>query len=214
DCIKAWCNPRTASPSVHEGCSVLLVGADGSYRSIAGTEYSLAPGSSADAAVVEMVRVLQAGSKSSASVYARVGDTTSMWLVFLKVGSTWQCISAAAAAPGAMTDAQDFAGISDCVWQGYCKANRACDGEAMAKYFHDTCRLTFVDGEGAIVIIDSKSFCKMVQTRYTTAMHKDYSHLQRDPRVGSRDALLAIDFGSLSAPVAMVVLTVAHPPCL
>ena len=84
----------------------------------------------------------------------------------------------------------------------------------MPRYFHETCRLTFVDGTGSVVIIDSRQFCNMVETRYTTPMHKDYAHLRDDPRVGSRDALLSIDFGSLSTPIAMVVLTVAHPPCL
>ncbi|CAE7330612.1 unnamed protein product [Symbiodinium natans] len=196
-----------------QGCSVLHVELDGSFRSTPGAEYVLPSGSSVDQAVVETVRVLQAGGKNSAAVYARIAGEVSLWLVFLK-GERWQCISAAVSTPGEMTEPKDFDGISGCVWQGYCRANRACDGKAMAEYFHDTCRLTFVDGTGSVVIIDSAQFCNMVQTRYTTPMHKDYAHLQHDPRIASRDSLLSIDFGSLSAPVAMVVLTVAHPPCL
>ncbi|CAE7900156.1 hypothetical protein AK812_SmicGene3812 [Symbiodinium microadriaticum] len=212
DCINAWCT-GTPSPSMLEGCSVLHVELDGSYKSSPGAEYTLPAGSSAAEAVIEMVRVLQTGSKSSASVHARIGSKASLWLVFLK-DVQWKCISVAAAPPGEMTLPKDFEGISACVWDGYCKANRACDGNTMAEYFHETCRLTFVDGTGAVMIIDSAQFCNMVQTRYTTPMHKDYAHLRDDPRVGSRDALLSIDFGSLSAPIAMVVLTVAHPPCL
>mmetsp|Transcript_42305 Transcript_42305/g.78774 ORF Transcript_42305/g.78774 Transcript_42305/m.78774 type:complete len:269 (+) Transcript_42305:61-867(+) len=222
DCLRSWHGTGSPSSCIHPSCSVLQVEMDGTWSSKLGSEFRFPSEFVSDQIIVETVQVLQVGSKSAASVHARLGEHVSVWLVFLQLGPysqtevdrTWQCISVAVAGAGQVTSPLDFADISGCVWDGYCRANRACDGRSMADYFHETCRLTYSDADFSLVVKDCATFCDMVSNRYSTPLHQDYAHLQDDPRVGSRDSLLSIDFGSLASPIAMVVLTVAHPPCL
>jgi hypothetical protein len=166
------------------------------------------------------------------------------WIVLLKNRlDQWQCISGAISVAQSSpllpnqtmvvqpTDIQD---VMECVWDGYCMANRACDGIKMAQVFHETCRLTYVaddsltppktnsvdndvivDVDDGIRVINCKSFCDKVTNRYKTeAAHIPYAHLQNDPLVSSCDEIIGIEFAENSPNVAMVLLKIGHPPCL
>jgi hypothetical protein len=181
----------------------------------------------------------QQQSSSSSSVVGGV-PTTAGWMVLLRnCTHQWQCISGAFVVVGAPTTSSttnttttlpiprsvvvtpfDFQQVMSCVWDGYCMANRMCDGTAMANVFHATCRLTYVDDDDdgttdddGIRILDCTQFCQKVSNRYTSERpHIPYAHLRHDPRVSFGDELLAIEFAT--PYVAMVTLKVGHPPWL
>lgn len=185
---------------------------------------------------IRSVRCLDVGSKDAAAVQARVCGDIYGWLVFLncrlqldddeKNSSrvAWRCISAAFSigtpAPERpsrpILPHEQWQSVTAMVWDGYCAANRACDGPKMLRdAFHATCRLTFCDdAAGTVQIKDAPAFAEMVASRYEAAgsMHAPYRHLKDDPRVSAEDALLAIDF--CAPDCCLVVLKVGHPPCL
>ena len=76
-------------------------------------------------------------------------------VLLLDRSSQWRCLSAAFAVssddaverrnPNHLVKPTDMDDVMSCVWDGYCAANRACDGTKMAEVFHETCRLTYVD---------------------------------------------------------------------
>jgi predicted unusual protein kinase regulating ubiquinone biosynthesis (AarF/ABC1/UbiB family) len=170
-------------------------------------------------------------------------DTVVSEKTWSKTNWIWNCISVALAPvredkkilPSTVQQ------VTDLTWNGYCRANRRCDGTLMARYFHDTCRLTYSssaspnnnndddnnnnsreacdddDGDDryhpSIVICESDAFYDKVQHRYENeAMHQPYRHLRDDPDVGNWDRLRSIEFAT--PELAMVVLDVGHPPCL
>jgi len=108
---------------------------------------------------------------------------------------------------------RDASDVSSLVWDGYRSANRSCDGAAMARSFHPTCRLTYCNAQSRVEIKDSKTFCHKVQHRYDEEPpHVPYARLRNDARVSEGDSLLSIEFACKD--IAMVVLRVGHPPFL
>jgi hypothetical protein len=234
ECLKVWASatapedrPEQETPTIHPACSVLELGADidmstCAYASLKGTTYSLLPSAYKSSSLsVRSVKVLDVGSKSAASVHvggsADDDDEVEMlegWLVFLLENDQWKCISAAFARDKEFKSIrpEDFSAVMALTWDGYCGANRACDGVAMAKVFHETCRLTKADNN-VVLILSQKVFCQKVTHRYSQEeIHIPYAHLQNDPRAAERDTLLSIDFAT--ADLAMVTLKVGHPPFL
>lgn len=144
-------------------------------------------------------------------------EYTSCWV--------WKCISMALAPVQDQFDKNtinkvlpdSFSQVTALVWDGYCHANRLCDGTLMARYFHPTCRLTYMGGpndDHKIVIVESHTFYEMVQHRYTTLhpIHAPYAQWKDDPSVGRLDTLHSIEF--VTPYLAMVILRIGHPPYL
>ena len=163
-------------------------------------------------ATIVSVLVLEQGTTAIAHVRwtGRAG-----WLTLLKEGASWVVITAVSAAlspsplritPAAVHD------VTNACWTGYCEANRACDGLAMAQIFHPVCRLTYTGADGRVVIKPQAEFCKMVAERYSSPMHAPCAHLRHDPRAAEHDTLLGASFAT--PEVCMVTLKVGHPPCL
>jgi hypothetical protein len=195
------------------------------------------------AAAVQIVSSPQQQSSSSSFVVGGV-PTTAGWMVLLRnCTHQWQCISGAIVVVGVPTTSSttnttttttlpiprsvvtpfDFQQVMSCVWDGYCMANRMCDGTAMAQVFHATCRLTYVDNDDdgttapddddGIRILDCTQFCQKVSNRYTSERpHIPYAQFRHDPRAACGDELLAMEFAT--PYVAMVTLKVGHPPFL
>ena len=108
----------------------------------------------------------------------------------------------------------DMHGAIACCWEGYCKANRACDGKAMSQFFHSECRLTYSSKEkdGSVTVVSSAEFYDMVANRYSLPIHSPYAKFKDSLEVSARDSLLGV---SLVAPdLAFVRLKVGHPPFL
>jgi hypothetical protein len=140
--------------------------------------------------------------------------------------TTWKCISLSLAphgddiynnGPSNKVVPSSFQDVCALVWDGYCHANRCCDGNEMAQHFHPTCRLTYStqqqqSAETTIVICESDEFYDKVQHRYMTSPHKEYQHLKDHPNVGNWDGLNSIEFAT--PHLSLVVLTVGHPPFL
>jgi hypothetical protein len=233
--LNVWTSATTAvaeTPTIHLACSVFeldadidIHGANGTcaYASLRGKTYSLPYGykSSASALSVRSVKVLNVGSKSASLVHVggsaddNEGETLQGWLVLLLEHDQWKCISAAFARDYKFTSIrpEDFSAVTALTWDGYCGANRACDGVAMAKVFHETCRLTKVDNNNVVQIKSQQVFCRKVKDRYShEEIHIPYAHLQNDPRAAERDTLLSVAFAT--SDLAMVILKVGHPPCL
>jgi Putative lumazine-binding len=176
------------------------------------------------------VRCLDVGRRDSAAAQVRLcGGHIDGWMVFLccRLGKndeedgmccrSWRCISAAFsfASSGTILPTPQWGSVISMVWDGYCAANRACDGAKMLREaFHSTCRLTYCDGaqEGTVQIKDANEFATRVTTRYEGGMHAPFQHLKDDPRVSAEDSLIAVDF--CAPDCCMVVLKVGHPPCL
>ena len=185
------------------------------------------------------VKILPVGAQNAAVVNIQITTTTSNiqhgWLTMLRTASCivngttkdgfWTCISAAFSnAPSNQIFPDHFADVTKLVWDGYGKANRDCDGVAMAQVFHPTCRLTYAQNEtteeenDGIVICPQPEFLDKVQRRYEISansnenMHAPYSELQNHHDISRHDALLGIEF--VAQDLCMVTLQVGHPPCL
>jgi hypothetical protein len=231
------------TPFLHPACSVLVLSSSSSddgekgYQIVAGRRHSVpkqpegAVFQSPLPTTVKSVKILDVGSRSAASVHighavsaasSSSGQQLHGWLVFLLEDGhhhqgDWKCISAALSSTKAAKQIQpaDVIKVVDLTWNGYRQANRDCDGTAMARAFHETCRLTYVLN-GRVEIIDQITFCNKVANRYKQEeAHRPYAHLQNDPcgAVGRQDSLLAVEFAA-SGDVAMVTLRVGHPPFL
>lgn len=211
--LTEWLGQTVVSSSLHPDCCVGQVDADGSYRSQSGRDYRL--DETIGTAEILAVRQLQIGTRSAADVHARVvssSSTAHLWMVCLRIAGQWQVISAAVADNSGAVTPSDFAAVTQLVWDGYCAANRACDGAAMAEVFHATCRLTWSGGD-ELGLRDCPSFCGKVTTRYEhEAPHIPYRHLKDDPRSRQGDSLVSIEFATPS--LALVVLQVGHAPFL
>jgi hypothetical protein len=100
------------------------------------------------AAAVQIVSSPQRQQQQSSSSSSVVGGvpTTAGWMVLLRnCTHQWQCISGAFVVMGVPTTSTttlriprsvvvtpfDFQQVMSCVWDGYCMANRMCDGTAM-----------------------------------------------------------------------------------
>ena len=107
----------------------------------------------------------------------------------------------------------NLVGPATACWDEYCAANRACDGTAMAKIFHEQSRLMFVNEEGNIVQFSSLEFCQKVQDRYQREPHAQYAAWKDQIDVVS--ACDTLQGCSMICPnLALVRLRVAHPPFL
>jgi len=207
ECLTAWAAAEETA-SAHAACSVLELSAGGSFKSSLGT-YTLP--ATAPTLQVRSVNVLGVGSKSAAAVHVGAAEWQG-WMVLLLTGDLWTCISAAFSMKVKAILPQDLEAVTRLVWDGYCAANRACNGEAMAKVFHETCSLTYAFA-GVAQIKDCPTFCHMVAVRYEEdERHIPYAYLQNDPRVVAGDSLLAVEFAT--PDLAMVTLKVGHPPFL
>jgi len=138
------------------------------------------------------------------------------FVTMLKEGEVWKIISsvqsiATANAPVRKIIPSDFTDVSTAVWDGYVAAGRAYNSEEMGKVFHPECRLTFA-ADGAIMIISSNDFCKMVKDRWSMDSHIPFAHLKNDPRISSADTLISVDI--VGTNVAMVTLKIGYPPFL
>jgi hypothetical protein len=235
ECLNVWASattledrPEQETPTIHLACSVFELSDsadyDGThtnrtYASVKGTTYSLPSAYKSSALSVRSVNVLDVGSKSASSVHVgssagdNEGPSLQGWLVLLLENDQWKCISAAFSREKSTSiRPEDFSNVTALTWDGYCGANRACDGVAMAKVFHETCRLTKVDNN-ILLIKDQTVFCQRVTDRYSQEeLFIPYAHLQNDPRAAQGDTLLSVDFAT--SDLAMVTLKVGHPPCL
>jgi hypothetical protein len=237
ECLNVWATacasasedrPAVETSTIHLACSVLELSTDSdsadihrtnnTYTSVKGTTYSLPAAYSALS--VRSVKVLDVGSKSASSVHVgssaddNAGAPLQGWLVLLLENDQWKCISAAFSRFRKFTSIrpEDFSAVTALTWDGYCGANRASDGVAMAKVFHETCRLTYAYNN-VVQIKDQQVFCQKVTNRYSREeMHIPYAHLQNDLRAAQGDTLLSVDFAT--PDLAMVTLKVGHPPCL
>lgn len=188
---------------------------------------------------IRSVRCLDVGSRDAAAVQVRLfGGAIDGWLIFLHCrldeaihdddddddvcSLSWRCISAAFTISSSVPDQQgailpekQWHEVLYTVWNGYCAANRACDGaKILRNALHATFRLTYCDEahRNTVQIKDAETFASMVTTRYEGGKHAQFQHLKDDPRVSAEDALLAVDF--CAPDCCMVVLKVGHPPCL
>ena len=220
DCLEAWRQTTRKEPAagMHAACSVLWVEPGGTtYQSCRGSEFELSREETPFSVV--SVKIMPVGNQSAAAVHVTTaGASVAGWMVFLKTAA-WQCISAAFACNTAVVVVlpDDFAHvIEDMAWNGYCAANRACDGARMAQFFHQTCRLTFVNDDNEVEIMNQQTFCDMVTHRYERPPHAAFRHLQENDHsrrvVASQDSLLAVDFATPT--LALVTLKVGHPPYL
>jgi hypothetical protein len=136
------------------------------------------------------------------------------YLTLLSVVDGWIVISVVSSKRGEgikPITPDDIAGALSCCWEGYCKANRACDGVAMQQVFHPLCRLTYSNQE-KVTIINSVEFCKMVTNRYSMEQHAPFRKWKDEPEVSSRDTLLGASF--IAPQLGVVQLKVGHPPFL
>lgn len=241
-CVASWISaqhsPEDAVHSkgpkcdrVDSNCQVLFVEDDGRFRVCEGSAYQLPSALSNGECRVKCVDRLNVGQRTAAAVQIEIatskppgkpsaavgsnGSDVAGWLVFLFAENAWRCISAALSHgnDANVEPYSEFETLKEVVWGGYRQVNRDCDGAKMAQYFHETCRLTYVDAEtGKVRILNSQEFCDMVRLRYSLEPHKHYVHLENDDRVAAKDELLS---GQFATPlVAMVKLKVGHPPFL
>ena len=144
-------------------------------------------------------------------------DSLGGWRIISKVYSSAPLSTSAAAPARAKTTPADFAEAAAAVWDGYVSAGRACSSADMARFFHPACNLTFATpseplGTGGLAIISSDDFCAHVGTRWSSAKHARYAHLQDDPRASAQDCLLSLDFAGPG--VARATLLIGYPPFL
>ena len=188
------------------------------------------------------VKILPVGDQSAAAVCVSLtaepqNDSSNQntkiegWLTLLKKQQStasqddnpWTCIGAAFATSAVETKIlpSHFQDVTKLVWDGYCHANRTCNGTAMAKVFHPSCRLTYVNStvdkdDDGIVVCPQPAFCDKVENRYTSpneSMHVPFAPLQNHVEIGRYDGIQSIEFAGTNTPrVCMVTLKVAHPP--
>lgn len=167
---------------------------------------------------IHHIVITPVGKQSSSYAKLKFGCKYLGFFVFLKEkgvhDNLWKCISVAI---GPIDNKQvlpsSYEQVNELTWNGYCYANRICDGELMSRYFHPTCRLTYTGPDNHITICESDAFYAKVSGRYETeASHQPYAHWKNDPRLETANSLLSIDFAT--SQLAMVVLKIGHPPFL
>lgn len=168
------------------------------------------------------VKIVPVGRRSAASVQVAMSGFGGV-LVLLRPDNSstapagWKVISVALAPSSSSGPVlpEHFARVNDLTWNGYCHANRVCDGDLMAEYFHPTCRLTHSGGPDDIEIIGQPAFCDKVRYRYTDKepLHVPFAHLKDDTTTtGAGDTLQSVDL--LTPHLALVTCKVGHPPFL
>lgn len=214
---EAFQHSQTGScETIHPDCVVLIVhDANGTFTT---GKHTTIQWPDAMLACDLEIQFIKAGKQSSSCIQIKIGREFAGFFVFLqeKDGDAmiWKCISVAV---GVSNNGQilpsSYEQINLLTWDGYCHANRICDGNLMSQYFHRTCRLTYTDQDDRITICESKAFCEKVTGRYENEdPHKPYRHLKNDPRLGDANTLLSIEFAT--PQLAMVKLKVGHPPFL
>jgi len=172
---------------------------------------------------VQSVRLSSVGKNSCSHVHVNIGDGEyTGFFVFLKeqdaptsdLTVVWRCISLAL---GPRIEEpirpKSFEEVTSITWDGYCRANRACDGDLMSEYFHASCRLTYTNPSDQIVMYNPQEFFEKVSSRYEKEpLHQPYAHLKDSPLLDKIDTLLSIEFSS--SQIAMVILKICHPPFL
>ena len=134
------------------------------------------------------------------------------FVCMLRDGGAWRIIAkvySSAALDGAerRVDPGAFASAARAVWDGYVAANRAADGDAMGRFFHPDCRLTFATDRG-LGVVGSDEFCAMVGARWRSADHADYAHLRDDPKASARDTLPAGQENGAKIPTSKAPISV------
>ncbi|CAB9520352.1 expressed unknown protein [Seminavis robusta] len=209
-----------------------MVGSEGNERRETSSLYQDEAGlpdssSMSHDAKVLSVKILPVGPQNAASVQvvveiSRQNDivekptilaTIHGFLTLLKSSNHRTCISAAFSTNTGTILPEHFNAVTKLTWEGYCGANRARDGAAMAKVFHPSCRLTYVQDDSMVAVVPQPAFCAKVQHRYTKeTMHQPYAPLQAHPNIGMHDTLQDVEFATPDC--CMVTLKVGHPPCL
>lgn len=199
------------SPVEHQHLICIKLDSQGVYSTVGASIISVEE-NDAECSCSYSVNAVLAELDSCASVSIISKDKVGI-VVLLGTNEGWTVVSVVISTILAETiDPSSFAAVTSMCWDGYCKANRALNGEQMARVFHPLCRLIFVGGNGKIVSFSQEQFCSMVTDRYSLDLHKNYAHLQNDPRAAAGDTMLGITF--ISPQLAVVTLKVGHPPCL
>ena len=199
----------TRGESKHPQCCYLLLGSDG----VLTKQDQWEPVSNGDAGLV--IRNQWVLDTSATVEYE--SNICSGYVTLLAVAdSAWTAISVVSVdcTNRSVCTSEDLSGAVACCWEGYCKANRACDGTAMSQFFHPECRLTYSSKEkdGSVTVVSSTEFYDMVANRYSLPIHSPYAKFKDSSEVSARDSLLGV---SLVAPeLAFVRLKVGHPPFL
>lgn len=215
-CLDFWCKNDGASKGavcVNDACSVLslLNEEEAGPVSIKGSEFIIHPHNLPYR--VLFVKILPVGEENAAAVFVSVGESIRGWLTFLKHHNIWTCISGAFSSNQDPVLPEHFDAVNKLTWDGYCRANEACDAQEMAKYFHNTCRLTFAAPDAGVIVVDQKGFLDKVANRYENEeMHKPFAKLKNHPDLGKSSTLLSVEFATND--LCMVILKVGHPPCL
>jgi hypothetical protein len=222
--IKLWESVRISQAitceTIHPDCAILIINdtETGTYTSGKLTTIKWPQAMLASGIEIQYVKTTPTGKQSTSFVQIKIGTEFTGFLVFLKEKdgdeAVWKCISVAATHISKETILpSSYAQINSLTWDGYCHANRICDGKLMSKFFHPSCRLTYTGQDDRIVICESEAFYDKVTGRYENEPpHKPYQHLKDDPRLGDANTLLSIEFAS--SQLAMVILKVGHPPFL
>lgn len=217
-CLAMWTSKdeSPSSDSLHPQACIVQVDStsEGNYTSQPGKIFRF---SSSTSFHVPKIHIVSVGNQSLASALV-TSDQYCGWIILLHFGQ-WQCISATFSPPRNTVTQQEHHEVIRLTWDGYCRANRACDGEQMATVFHEICRLTEAvddanDGR-TLFLKNQQEFCELVANRYNdpTNRHYPFRHLRDNPSVVARyDSLDAIEFAT--DRVALVTLRVGHPPCL
>lgn len=223
-CLEVWTG-KEECPSdgcLHPEALVVQVESNGNYTSQAGKDFRFS--SFSLEFHVAKVQVATVGNQSLAAALVTNRHYCG-WVVLLNFGQ-WQCISATFSPPAVSRTPQDHQDVIHVAWDGYCRANRACDGQKMATVFHELCRLTEAtdapqskDGGTSMTrtlfLKSQPEFCQLVANRYNdpTNRHYPFRYLRDDLPVVSRyDSLDSVEFAT--DRVALVTLKVGHPPCL
>ena len=232
--VTSLCQGKAVSIQGSEFHFSSMVGSEGTERRETSSLYqddAASPGSTSSRTTHDVkvlsINILPVGPKIAASIQVQVeirdkgnrGDKPTIhatihgFLTLLK-STYWTCISAAFSTNTGKILPEHFNAVTKLTWNGYCGANRARDGAAMAKVFHPNCRLTYVQDDSMVAVVPQPAFCSKVQNRYTPQepMHQPYAPIQAHPDIGMHDTLQAVEFATPDC--CMVTLKVGHPPCL
>ena len=242
--IASWQNAESECEAVHPECAFMVKTKNDQdfvsfLRGQLPTEpFSTTMAETTDSTVnISNINVPPVGQQSAASVKVSIGPSPPLsssssssrprlvgFLVLLRSNTSeqqqqrWKVISVTLEPEQSRPVLPEhFAAVSHLTWDGYCRASRSCDGDAMARVFHRTCRLTY-SYRGDVQIVHQPRFCEMVTTRYTDTQlpHRPFAHLLDSKEhvhlLGACDSLQDIDF--VTPDMALVTLRVGHPPFL
>ena len=215
----AFAGDAVLAPNVHPDCTVVVLAEDGTYNEGPFHEVMWPKAILNHVLTVDSVKASASGKRSSSFVHVKIGGGLySGFLVFLKEREggdlVWRCISVSLGPRMKERILPNlYKEVSTLTWDGYCHANKICDGDLMSNYFHATCRLTYTGPSDRIVVCSSQEFFAKVSGRYENEeLHKPYAHLKNSPLLDDANSLLSIEFAS--PQIAMVILKIGHPPFL